>query len=161
MTCALPISAGAVALGPLEPLGPGAPRVRPAQRSLGALAPAGARRRSPAARPALSRRQEPRRLRCGTRRRRQRQKARPSVAQRGRKPMTRKRKKELETQGEASPEENRLRRRLEAAKEALERIRKGEAPTADELATAPLLQFWCIVVAGRFPVLQEIGRAHV
>src|SRR3546814_3490102 len=106
MTCALPISAGAVALGPLEPLGPGAPRVRPAQRSLGALAPAGARRRSPAARPTLSRRQEPRRLRFGTRRRRQRQKARPSVAQRGRKPMTRKRKKELETQGEARSEEH-------------------------------------------------------
>src|SRR3546814_11974125 len=97
MTCALPISAGAVALGPLEPLGPGAPRVRPAQRSLGALAPAGARRRSPAARPALSRRQEPRRLRFGTRRRRQRQKDRPSVDQRGRKPMNRKSKKELET----------------------------------------------------------------
>src|SRR3546814_13542678 len=83
-----------------------------------------------------SRRQEPRRLRFGTRRRRQRQKARPSVAQRGRKPMTRKRKKELETQGEASPEENRLRRRLEAAKEALERILKGEAPTADEIGRA-------------------------
>src|SRR3546814_7290610 len=74
--------------------------------------------------------------------------------------MTRKRKKELETQGEASPEENRLRRRLEAAKEALERIRKGEAPTADELATAPLLQFWCIVVEGRFPVLQGVVTGH-
>src|SRR3546814_19964844 len=117
MTCALPISAGAVALGPLEPLGPGAPRGRPAQRSLGALAPAGARRRSPAARPALSRRQETRRLRFGTRRRRQRQKARPSVAQRGRKTITRKRKNTLEPQGEASPAEKPLRRRLAQAQE--------------------------------------------
>src|SRR3546814_7751969 len=53
-----------------------------------------------------------------------------------------------------------MRRRLEAAKEGLEGIRKGEAPPADELATAPLLQFWCIVVEGRFPVLQGVVTGH-
>src|SRR3546814_12632368 len=53
-----------------------------------------------------------------------------------------------------------MRRRLEAAKEGLEGIRKGEAPPADELATAPLLPFWCIVVEGRLPVLQGLVTGH-
>src|SRR3546814_6713866 len=74
--------------------------------------------------------------------------------------MTRKRKKELETQGEASPQENRLRRRLEAAREALERIRKGEAPTPDELAAAPLLQFWIIAIDEPLAVLQGVVTGH-
>lgn len=50
--------------------------------------------------------------------------------------------------------------RLQAARAALERISRGESPTAEELASAPLLDFWCVVVEPPFPVLQGVVTGH-
>lgn len=74
--------------------------------------------------------------------------------------MTRQNKKARETPSPASPAEALIRRRLAAAQEALERIRKGEAPTPEDLAGAPLLEGWCIVVDTPFPVLQGVVTGH-
>lgn len=74
--------------------------------------------------------------------------------------MTRKPKKARETQRGAGPAEARLSQRLAAAQEALERIGKGEAPSAEELAAAPLLEFWCVVTDGPFLLLQGVVTGH-
>jgi hypothetical protein len=50
--------------------------------------------------------------------------------------------------------------RLRAARDALARIEKGESPTPEELAAAPLLEFWCVVVDPPFPVLQGVVTGH-
>jgi len=50
--------------------------------------------------------------------------------------------------------------RLRAARDALARIEKGLSPTADELAAAPLLEFWCVVVDQPYPILQGIVGGH-
>lgn len=71
--------------------------------------------------------------------------------------MTRKHKNARKTQDEPSPL---AARRLAAAKEALDRIRRGEAPSAEELAAAPLLQFWCIVLDDAFPLFQGVVTGH-
>ena len=70
--------------------------------------------------------------------------------------MPRKRKKTGYARNAARAEDDRLQHRLAAAKEALERIRQGEAPTAEELAAAPMLQFWCIVLDGPLPLFQGV-----
>lgn len=74
--------------------------------------------------------------------------------------MTRQHKKARKTQGAPRPAEARLRRRLAAAQAALERIRKGEAPSPTDLAGAPLLEGWCVVVDTPFPVLQGVVTHH-
>lgn len=53
-----------------------------------------------------------------------------------------------------------LLRKLEDAGADLERIEKGEAPTPDELARAPRLEFWCVVEDGPFRVLQGVVSGH-
>jgi hypothetical protein len=50
--------------------------------------------------------------------------------------------------------------RLQAARAALERIARRESPTAEELAAAPRLDFWCVVIEPPFPVLQGIVTGH-
>jgi len=50
--------------------------------------------------------------------------------------------------------------RLRAARDALARIERGESPTAEELAAAPLLEFWCVVVDPPFPVLRGVVTDH-
>jgi hypothetical protein len=74
--------------------------------------------------------------------------------------MTGKRKDAIATPGEERPGDEHLSRRLAAAKDALERIRRGEAPSAEELAAAPLLRFWCVVLDEPLPVLQGVVTGH-
>ena len=50
--------------------------------------------------------------------------------------------------------------RLQAARDALARIERGVSPTAEELAAAPLLNFWCVVIDPPFPVLQGVVIDH-
>lgn len=50
--------------------------------------------------------------------------------------------------------------RLQDAREALCRIHRGEAPTPDELAAAPRLDFWCVVMAGPLPALAGVVTGH-
>jgi hypothetical protein len=50
--------------------------------------------------------------------------------------------------------------RLQAARAALQRIERGAEPSPDELAGAPLLSFWCVVVEPPFPVLQGVVTGH-
>jgi len=50
--------------------------------------------------------------------------------------------------------------RLRAARIALERIESGAGPSPEELAGAPLLSFWCVVIEPPFPVLQGIVTGH-
>ena len=56
--------------------------------------------------------------------------------------------------------EQRLPQRLLVAREALQRIKRGESPTAEELAAAPRLDFWCVVVDAPFPILQGVVTGH-
>ena len=50
--------------------------------------------------------------------------------------------------------------RLQVARDALERIKRGELPTPEERATAPKLDFWCLVVEPPFPILQGVVTGH-
>ena len=50
--------------------------------------------------------------------------------------------------------------RLREAREALVRIERGEAPTPEELAAAPRLDFWCVVMAGHLPALAGVVTGH-
>src|SRR3546814_13275499 len=50
--------------------------------------------------------------------------------------------------------------RLRDAKAALARIRRGELPTAAELAAAPRLDFWSVVTDGRFIGLAGVVTGH-
>jgi len=74
--------------------------------------------------------------------------------------MTRKKKDAIGTPGGERPGDDRLSRRLKAAKDALERIRSGQAPTPEELAAAPRLDFWCIVFDNAFPVFHGVVTGH-
>jgi hypothetical protein len=57
-------------------------------------------------------------------------------------------------------DEHRLEQRLAAARDALERIRRGEAPTAEELAAAPRLDSRWVVSEQHYFVLQGIVTGH-
>src|SRR3546814_3225616 len=50
--------------------------------------------------------------------------------------------------------------RLRDAKAALALIRRGELPTAAELAAAPRLDFWSVVTDGRFIGLAGVVTGH-
>lgn len=53
-----------------------------------------------------------------------------------------------------------LHQRLTDAKEALEGIAHGEAPTPEDLADSPLLDFWCVGEEPPFQVLQGVVSGH-
>ena len=50
--------------------------------------------------------------------------------------------------------------RLRAATEALERIQRGESPTAKELAAAPQLEWWCVTDSVPWPELTGVVSGH-
>ena len=50
--------------------------------------------------------------------------------------------------------------RLQDARDALQRIHRGEAPTPEELAAAPRLDFWGVVMAGQLPSLVGVVTGH-
>lgn len=74
--------------------------------------------------------------------------------------MTRKPTKRKETHRSRSPADQAMLRRLKDAREALKRIERGEAPTAEELALAPRLDFWCVVAEEPYFVLQGVVTGH-
>lgn len=50
--------------------------------------------------------------------------------------------------------------KLRRAQAALERLERGESPTEEELAGAPLLNYWTVVPEGRFLILQGQVTGH-
>jgi hypothetical protein len=76
--------------------------------------------------------------------------------------MSRKRKRQqLRSKPPEEAGDERLKQRLEAARDALTRIRRGQAPTADELAAAPRLDFWWVVVSEQhYLMLEGIVTGH-
>lgn len=57
-------------------------------------------------------------------------------------------------------EKLKLRARLDAAIEALKRLERGEMPTPEELAAAPLLEYWCITDSIPWSELTGIVSGH-
>ena len=77
-----------------------------------------------------------------------------------RKPKRRAQPPAPEAPGSLAPGDALFARRLDLAREALQRIESGQSPTAGELAAAPRLDFWCVVIEPPFPVLQGVVTGH-
>lgn len=50
--------------------------------------------------------------------------------------------------------------RARAVREAIERIQRGELPTANELAAAPKLDWWCVTDSQPWPELTGVVTGH-
>lgn len=50
--------------------------------------------------------------------------------------------------------------RVRAAREALERIQRGDSPTDEELVAAPQLDFWCVTDSQPWPELTGVVSGH-
>jgi hypothetical protein len=74
--------------------------------------------------------------------------------------MTGKRKDCIGTPGEERSGDEHLSRRLKEAKDALDRIKSGQAPTPEELAAAPKLEWWRLGEDTLFNVLEGVVTGH-